>query len=473
MCYKSAIIHISDTEFGPKNIAEQKDIKDQCKQLYKAVMDNFISDVRKTVINEHGIKPSKIGLVISGDITDKGNYEEYKKAQKWIKYTINKLKIPPSQVAIIPGNHDVNWDDCRKAYEEVKNQNQSLADIKLKEQIRCSPKKLAEFSRFFKSMCGKDFKIQTPTKFEAFKKLGVVLVGLDTTYPSLWSDEDNYGNVQYEQIETAGNYRDEQLKKKGGLVSIAVMHHSLLPDLESEKSSFLHHAENVRTWLEQDRGFNIVLCGHEHTDKKSRSINGNFNILVTGSFGLCLAELMDEYKEGQKPKTNKYQVILIASDGQMKFLYHRLNRADASQPTGKWEKDESGGQPFDKITLRHSETIIEKQPKVDADIDIGKPVKSLTPESNMCYFIGVKVNEADMSTKQVKAVIYKIEPGGERIDGDPNCDFLASLPVRALEGRSVSAYITLNNGREIHKENISIPASCYDPFTHSLCFDNY
>jgi len=205
-----------------------------------------------------------------------------------------------------------------------------------------------------------------------------------------------------------------------------------------------------------------VLCGHEHTSKRSRSIGSEFNVLVTGSFGLCLNELTKRYKEGQRPVTNKYQIILLAPDRRLKFLYRRLNREDATYPTGKWEEDKSGGQPFDEIILRNRETGEVHQPELGLDIvEVGNPAP--TEKGRRGWTIGVKINEAVVFPNRVKFVKYKVEPGGQEVNGDPCCNFLATVPLTELEGRSVSAYIELENGDEIRKENIDIPPA----YSHS------
>jgi len=248
MDYQSAIIHISDTEFGSKNRAEQERIRHQHKDAYKNIIDGLISDIKEEVIKKHNIKPEKIGFVISGDITDTGDKGDFAKAAQCLKYTLKQLEIPPAQIAIVPGNHDVNWNDCKEAY-EAECQKQTGDEKAVKEQMRRSPVKLAKFTEFFREMCGKDFRIQRPTVFEDFEHLGTALIGLDTTYPSLWMDEDNYGAIEVEQVQNARGILDDRLKKRDKLIAVALMHHSLLPDFESDKRSFLHYAEDVKRWL--------------------------------------------------------------------------------------------------------------------------------------------------------------------------------------------------------------------------------
>ena len=437
------------------------------------MINDLLSDIKEEVINKYNITPEKIGFIFTGDITDTADHEEFKKAEEWIKYTFKELKIPPKQIAIVPGNHDVNWKDCEENY-KTELQKQTHDPKSVKEQMRRSPIKLSKFADFFYIMCGKNFEIQSATIFEEFEKLGIVLIGLDTTYPSLWTEKDNYGAIAVEQIKAAREHLKDMLAKNGELISIAAMHHSLLPNLESDKEkkrgSYLHYAEDVKRWLEMDHGFDIVLCGHEHTSRSSRSVGENFSVLVTGSFGLCYNELIKRYEEGQRLTTNKYQIILVGPNRQLKFLYRKLNREDLAYPLGKWVEDKSSGRCFDKINLQQREVGIEYPKEFAVDIINTSSVKSSSKKDDKHSMICMTVNEATLFPSRVKLVKYKIEPGGEEVLGDPCCNFLAAIHLTELEGRSISANIEFENGEKINAE-ANIPP-VYNPSDYIL-FANY
>lgn len=467
MCYQSAIVHISDTEFGPNNRAKQKEIKKHYEKPYEQMMEDFMADVRTEIIDRYRITPQKIGLVISGDIADNGKDCEFRKAEKCINYVRRKIGIPKQQVAIVPGNHDVNWHDCSDAYQaELIKHNQDEKQIM--EKIRSSPEKLAKFTSFLGRICRLKFRIQRPLLFKGFEKLGIALIGLDTTYPSLRTPKDNYGRIRVEQVQAAGSELRKWLKHKNQLIPIAIMHHSLLPNLENKKDkSYLRDSKKVRRWL-KDAGFSIAMCGHEHTKESSSSISGHFKILITGSFGLCREKLEKGYKEDRRPETNKYQILLLNLDGESKLLYRRLNRSDTSYPLGKWEEDRSSGRSFDKVDLRQSDIPTYKQADLDLAtiVDIGNPVESVSKEGRKRWIVALKINETTPILSRIKSVRYKIEPGGDEFKGDPCCHFLAALLLDQLVGWSVSARITFKNDTEI-PVNINIP-SVYSPSDYVL-----
>jgi len=470
MCYQSAIIHISDTEFGPNNRAKEadRDGDGDYEDSHREVMDDFVADIRREVVNKYDITPDRVGLVISGDITNKGDNAEFRDAQKYINDARQKAGIPKQQVAIVPGNHDVNWDDCRDAYKaELRRGRQDGKQVR--KMMRISPEKLSKFAGFFREVCGIDFKIQRPLVFKGFEKLGIALIGLDTTYPSLFTRKDNYGRIRVEQVRAAGEELKRWLANKRDLIPIALMHHSLLPNLENKKDmSYLRRWREVRRWL-RDQRFGVVLCGHEHTTDRSSSLSGDFKILVTGSFGLCQRELNVGYEEGRRPETNRYQIILINPAGKSKVVYRRLNRTDSTFPMGVWEEDRSSGEPFDRIELRRDENMMQEQPDLDATIavDIGDPVEFISKDRVRQYIVALKVRQTTTLPFRIEYVEYKVEPGGESVKGDPCCDFLATVAPAELEGRSISAHIVFENGEAVRRENIAIP-NVYNPSKHLL-----
>ncbi len=82
-----------------------------------------------------------------------------------------------------------------------------------------------------------------------------------------------------------------------------------------------------------------------------------------------------------------------------------------------------------------------------------------------------KIEETPAKVAEPKAEKKTDEQGGEEFLGDPSCNFLACLPFNKLKGRSVTAYITLENGKVIPKENINIPAT-YNPSDRIISFNH-
>lgn len=464
MRYKSAIIHLSDTQFGPKNRAKQADILEIVGEPYVESINNLAEDIETEVIEKHRVKGQKIGLIISGDVTETGSEDQFLCAKEAFNLLLGRLKVPANQLAIVPGNHDVSWDDCKKAY-RTKIRDKAENKKKIREVMRSSPEKLARFAKFFRDLCVTRFEIEKPSVFKGFVNLGIALVGFDSTYPCRWGKKDNYGVLRWEQVKAAGDELKHLLTDNDALIPIAAVHHSLLPKARgnSKDISYLRQARKVRMWLRK-QGFGTVLCGHEHTPSRSSDIHGNFKVLVTGCFGLSLKELMEGKEKWQRAETNKYEIILINPEGRSKILYRRLNTSDygADAPMGKWEEDLSDGTPSDEVVLWRpqmegtgTESIAELP---EVELVIREPVELPPVNTGKSWLVAMSIQPKRGTLNDIKSVIYRVEPGGNEITGDPKCGFLGDVCLDRLEGLSVEAVIRHKTGKSWRLvSNIPIP----------------
>jgi len=451
MCYKSAVVHLSDMQFGPKNRAKQPGLDELVGEAYAESIKNLADDIEDQVITKHEVNRDKVGLIVSGDITEHGTDTQFKDAHNMMKLLLERLEIPPCQLAFVPGNHDVNWDDCKNAYQDTLKRGGKDRDI-AKGKMRSSPEKLARYTNFVRDLCGTEFEIEKPTVFDGFVNLGIALVGLDSTYPCLWNVSNNYGVLRWEQIKAAGDELKLLLADDVLLIPIAVVHHSLLPERRGNRrdKSYLREAREVRRFL-RGQGFGTVLCGHEHTPDRSSDLDGTFKILVTGSFGLSTEELMKGKDILQRAETNKYEIILVNPEGDSKILYRRLNTTDYDVPMGRWEQDLSGGTSSDKVVLwspRISDAEIGnigEQPEVELVVCEPEELPNKSKGENL--LIGASIYPKQGSLKDIVSVLYKVEPGGDEVPGDPKCSFIRELCLEDLRGRSVVAIVKDRAGR--------------------------
>ncbi len=111
------ILHLSDLYFGT-----DKNAQDRCNRL--------VQDLNSDDLNCNSLD----ALVLSGDITKHAVEEEYDEAVFFLDLLGVSLGLKPSQVVIVPGNHDINWDKedqqrfgCFKDfYETVKGESYNL-----------------------------------------------------------------------------------------------------------------------------------------------------------------------------------------------------------------------------------------------------------------------------------------------------------------------------------------------------------
>lgn len=92
------ILHLSDLHFGKENELDQKASDDRT---------NILNDlIDKLVDLSTDWKPNIV--VISGDIGNQAEIDDYKKASEWINRLISELNVPKENVIVAPGNHDRN-----------------------------------------------------------------------------------------------------------------------------------------------------------------------------------------------------------------------------------------------------------------------------------------------------------------------------------------------------------------------------
>lgn len=100
------IIHISDLHISDQNNPIGKANKNTHLITPSANNNKDFLDIFIDKINE--LKANKISLIITGDISDKGEEKEFDEAEKIISYLTTELKITNSDLLIVPGDHDVH-----------------------------------------------------------------------------------------------------------------------------------------------------------------------------------------------------------------------------------------------------------------------------------------------------------------------------------------------------------------------------
>lgn len=59
-------------------------------------------------------------LILAGDIANKSTLEEYKTAETFLSKLCRRFPLQPEQIVIVPGNHDLNWEKSKDAYQAVR-----------------------------------------------------------------------------------------------------------------------------------------------------------------------------------------------------------------------------------------------------------------------------------------------------------------------------------------------------------------
>ncbi|MBN1982249.1 MAG: metallophosphoesterase [Chitinivibrionales bacterium] len=335
MNYNSALIHLSDIECGVNNRGELPSYTNG----YQRCADKLIADIETELSRIQLFESQRIGLIITGDTANFGTAREYEKATLLIERVRTALKITPRHTAIIPGNHDVCWDECRAAIQKRFPDKTGYTDD-MRDEVRIAPEKLIHFRQFFENLCGAPYCASEGMQpFPGFDELGIVLAGFDTTYPCTFCEEDNFGLLRNASpLNFGGEMLDAHFSSNPLLLPVALLHHCPMPlqNLTDGSKSYLHNAEEALQYLES-QGFKVVLCGHEHQVRASSDLRRGNQIFVTGSFGLNAEKLRFKYYKSTKNESNKYQILLVNNTADSQVLLRTLEQPGV--PDSRWVDD--------------------------------------------------------------------------------------------------------------------------------------
>lgn len=245
------ILHFSDIHFGSTHFFSSLPSSiDNIPDADKPTFERYINEA----IERDNIDPSVV--VISGDLTQNGQTNEFQKATNSlaavIKHIVERGTSTPS-VVMCPGNHDVNWASGKadpearympfQAYLTARN---SITTGK-RFDSNIDPERIYEIHE--------DSKERKPAIiFAAFNSAVVE------------SDADHRGYIGQSQLDNALKEIDS-INGSSEQIRIAVFHHHLIPapTVESnvEPEKVMADSAHVKQRL-QAAGFRIALHGHRH-----------------------------------------------------------------------------------------------------------------------------------------------------------------------------------------------------------------
>lgn len=105
------ILHLSDPQFGIKHAFGASYEDDEFATLQGRLLDD-LEHLKK----EHGVDVDLV--VVTGDVAEWGKRKEYVAAEGFLIALHEGLGLERHRVLMVPGNHDVNWNDCDYAIVE-------------------------------------------------------------------------------------------------------------------------------------------------------------------------------------------------------------------------------------------------------------------------------------------------------------------------------------------------------------------
>jgi len=238
-------------------------------------------------------------LLISGDLTWKGEHEEFALTSQFIDFLCSTCNLDKSWLSICPGNHDLSF------YEEAHGSQKENDDV-IKENYKQSREAYSNFyAKYFDLQPNKS--MTSGRRFLLNKSIPVEIVMLNSvTLQQTKGSFQGHGFIGQEQLKTVEEEMGFHEDKPRNVTRICVMHHHLMPvSLTQEaypdaKYSTVLDAERLSRWLTEHK-FDFLLHGHMHQNFHcaiERSVvthlptsdsnpTNKLNVLSLGSSGVC------------------------------------------------------------------------------------------------------------------------------------------------------------------------------------------
>ncbi|HEY5909971.1 MAG TPA: TIR domain-containing protein [Verrucomicrobiae bacterium] len=276
-------------------------------------------------------------LVISGDFTDRGSTEGFKKAYEFVSTLTQEFGLSAERCIFVPGNHDVQ--DCREAYEWRDKPDGLKAgewvkqgDIILVRNSEKYPLRLKAFSdSFFHEFLQRPYPLDCTAQGVAipFWETGIQFLALN----SCWQIDQFNRKRAGMHVEAVANVirqaqkQEDEARKVGQvadgkpLLRIAVWHHAVNGPEQMKDTEFLGNL--------QKNGVRLALHGDVHEER--RDLVGHWTkqklyVIGSGSFGA---------REEDRPESSPrlYNVLEIRRD--LKSV--RVHTRCQPKPDGPWK----------------------------------------------------------------------------------------------------------------------------------------
>jgi small GTP-binding protein len=321
------ILHLSDLHMRPDSDSA-------------TMLEQLITDLRD---EGGGLGFARLQyLLVSGDLSNRARPEEFEHAYRLISGIIETFGITPARCVIVPGNHDLNWDEPVYDWKPQRQVDaMTLVDGEYIKQgvgylVRNKdryPLRLRNFNeRFYKFLTQEDY----PLDFQEqcmpfiFPEAGIQILSVN----SCWEIDEFfrrrasiYSRALTKGLEEARRQAERAtseglLNEGASLLRIAVWHHPVTGNEKMQDDAFL---DRLRV-----AGFRLCLHGHVHEDR-SDVINYNRRnremfVAGAGSFGAPVHD--------RPEATPRLYNVLEINPGRTEVKVHtRCMRRE----TGAWE----------------------------------------------------------------------------------------------------------------------------------------
>jgi small GTP-binding protein len=289
-------------------------------------------------------------LVVSGDLTDHAEPEEFEIVYKIISGLIERFKLTSERCIIVPGNHDLSWEQAvydwipeRKT--DIKNLNK---DLYVKQgngylvRNKDYPSRFENYSKFYHSLVQQPYPLQPEEQCLSFLFDDTKIQFL--TMNSAWEIDEYYPNrasIHNGALERGITKADEQIRKAkesgrlsedASVLRFAVWHHPITGNEKITADAF----------MERLRQEDVKLCLHGHIHEDRADIIGYIHprkvyVIGAGSFGA-----LAKHRPESMPRL--YNLLEIARNNSQIRVSTRCVRKEGGAWTGyaEWPGERVG-----------------------------------------------------------------------------------------------------------------------------------
>jgi WD40 repeat protein/GTPase SAR1 family protein len=280
-------------------------------------------------------------LVISGDVTNRGAYEEFERVHEFLSALVREMKLTAERTILVPGNHDLSWDE--EVYEWMQERKVDPASLRPGSYVRQGngyllrddaryPQRFLNFARFYHQFKQMEYPLRPEAQSQStlFEDSGIQFLALN----SAWMIDEfhavrsgvNEAALAQGLIEADRKVEEAvkagRLRKDADVLRIAVWHH---PATGNEKIA-------DDDFIDRLRKADFELCLHGHVHEERADLVGylhpirKLHVAGAGSFGAVAAQ--------RPPSTPKlYNLIEIPRDHSRIRVHTRCMRKES----GTWE----------------------------------------------------------------------------------------------------------------------------------------
>ena len=248
------MLHVSDMQFGAQHRfgADGGTAGDRRRGSLAARLLSDLGYLRA----EYGLAPDL--LIASGDLAEQAKPAEFAQVHDFFVELSEGLGISRDRVAMVPGNHDINWLKCQAYFLDCEGDG---TDPVAPYWPKLEPY-AAMFQRFYAEVEGAGFPKDQPWTVFEIAELKTVIAALNSTMAESHRKEDHYGWCGEEQLRSVSARL--QSREREGWLRIGVMHHN--PVITSgDDTAYLRDngmfEEIVASHL------NLLMHGHTHEGK--------------------------------------------------------------------------------------------------------------------------------------------------------------------------------------------------------------